>query len=131
MPASNLLSEAVLAIMDYTTAQDRVHVGSRLQSGALPAVVIEQISSERATIGAAGAAGTVRHQWRLSAIASDMIFAMDLAKNAADYAVFNMTSGGYTTYRVSEAVVEEPQSGEGDEQQPSIASLTLETLFPE
>lgn len=131
MPATNLLAEAVMAIVDYTTAEDRVHVGARLQSGALPAVVIEQLSAERATIGPAGASGTVRHQWKLNAIASDMIVARDLAKNAADYAVFNMTTGGYTTFRVSEVVVEEPQSGEGDEQQPAVASLTLETLFPE
>lgn len=130
MPASNLLAEAVAAIVGNTDADDRVHVGSRLQSGTLPAVVVEQLSSERATIGASGT-GRVRHQWKLNAIADDMVEARNVANAAADYAIFNMTAGGHPTYRISEALVEEPQSGEGDEQEPATASLTLETFFTE
>lgn len=131
MPATNVLAEAVAAIMDNTVAEGRVHVGARLQSGALPAVVIEQLSSERAALGSGSTISLVRHDLRVSAIAADMATARLTASSAADYAVLNMTFAGYVTFRTSEVVVEEPQSGEGDEQQPSVASLTIQTLFPE
>lgn len=132
MPAYNILTLAVASISNGgTTAGSRVHVGSRLQSGTLPAVVVEQISSERATLGTGSSASLVRHAWRLSAIAQTMTEARALAESAASYATPNMTSLGYVTYRTTETVVEEPQSGEGDEEQPAAASLTLETLFPE
>lgn len=131
MPSANLLTAAVAALIDNTDAEQRVHVGSRLQSGSLPALVIEQLSAERAALTSSSTTSLVRHQWRISAVASTMIDARQLASLAATVAASNMNVEGFTTYRISEPVLEEPQSGEGDEQEPAVASLTLETLFPE
>ena len=132
MPASTALADVISNIVaGPTSAGSRVHTGARLQSGALPAVIVEHLSAERAALSTGATPSLVRHQFRVAGVAGTMIDARNLADLAASFACSGLTAAGSATYKISESVVEEPQSGEGDEEQPAVASLTIESLYRE
>jgi hypothetical protein len=114
-----------------TTAGRRVTVGLRLQSAALPALTINVQGSERAALGTGSSTSLVRYTYTLNAVAVTMDDAMTLAESAADVVEASHKASGIATYRVQEPQLVDTQMGEGDEQEPAIAAVVLETLYPE
>lgn len=127
MPGTDFLTVAVASLYNTTTAGTRVHVGMRLQSGTLPAIVIEQMNAERGTIGRSS--GLRRYSWKISAIDNTMTAATTLAEAASVQARDYLNNAGHTTVCTSLPVIEDPISGDGDEQLPAVSSLTLETMI--
>ena len=114
-----------------TDAGRRVTVGLRLQSAALPALTINVQGSERAALGSGSTNSLVRYTYTLNAVAVTMSQAMSVAEAAADAVQAAYAALGVATYRLQEPQLVDVQMGEGDEQEPAIASVVLETLLPE
>lgn len=126
------IDSALYTYLDaQTTAGRRIYVGSRLQSAGFPAVVIEVTGSERAALGTGSTVSLVRYTYSLNAVAETMSAALALAAQAAGVIEAAYAASGIATYRVQEPQLADPQSGEGDEKEPIIASVVLETLLPE
>ena len=125
--------EALLytALDAQTSAGSRVSVGLRLQSAALPALVISVQGSERAALGASGSVSLVRYTYAINAVAETMADALTLAGTAAGVVQSEFALTNYSTYRIQEPQLADASPGEGDEQMPAIASVILETLLPE
>lgn len=114
-----------------TTAGRRVYVGQRLQSAALPALTISVNESQRVTLGVGSTVGLVRYAYTLNAIDSTMGGAMALADQAATVLQTTYAASSVACLRTSEPQLQDPSPGEGDEIEPVIASVTLETYLPE
>jgi hypothetical protein len=122
----------LVATLDaQTTAGRRVTVGLRLQSSALPALTVNVQGSERAALGTGAASSLVRYTYTLNAVAVTMADAMALAESAATVVQTAYAAAGKATYRIQEPQLNDTQMGEGDEQEPAIATVVLESLIPE
>ena len=126
------IDSQLFSFLDAATAAGRrVTVGLRLQSAALPALTINVQGSERAALGSGSTNSLVRYTYTLNAVAVTMSEAMSVAEAAADAVQAAYAALGVATYRLQEPQLVDVQMGEGDEQEPAIASVVLETLLPE
>lgn len=106
-----------------TAAANRVHIGARLQSGELPALVV------RMPTGESSAVGDTLHVYtlELSAVANTMINAQTLVAAAVtklrDYIVAQNAQNCVveSTY----APIDDPVVGEGDEAEPAVVTANL------
>ncbi len=109
-----------------TAAGTRVSVGSRLQSGTLPAIVVEMPAGEAASLGATPLG---RYDLVLNCIADTMLAAQSLA-DAAEARILSVASGGSSCAVTTQyGVLEEPVVGEGDEAEPAICTVRMEIFY--
>ena len=114
---------AGLTAATQTAAGDRVHIGARLQSGALPALVVRMPTGESAAVGDTLHVYTLE----LSAVAATMVSAQSLAAAAITklrtYIVAQNASNCVieSTY----APIDDPVVGEGDEAEPAVCTANL------
>lgn len=114
---------AALVQAPQTAAADRVHIGARLQSGALPAIVVRMPSGESACVGDTMHVYTVE----LAAVSATMVAAQTLAA-AAVTKLRNYVVGLNAANCVIEssfAPVDDPVVGEGDEAEPAVCTANL------
>lgn len=110
-----------------TAAQSRVFMGSRLQSTALPAVVLEVNGGRAATLSAA--TGSDLDQWEVAVrgVADDMASARNLAVAAVAAITTNVDTGS-VVYQPEYRLIEEPSLGQGDEAEPAICTANIVIL---
>lgn len=114
---------AALTAATQTAAGSRVHVGARLQSGELPALVVEIPSGQSAAVG-----DTMHvYEVRLAAIAATMVAAQTLSAAAITKlrAYVIALNAANVVLENEFAPIEEPIAGEGDEVQPAVVSANL------
>lgn len=114
-----------------TAAGTRVYCGARLQSTALPAIVVEVNSGSAASLYVG--ANNDLDQWDVSirAVAETAFEAQNVAEAAV--AKINAhsdftTAGKSVCYEPTYRTIEEPVLGEGDEAQPAICTATVTIL---
>lgn len=130
MPATPIESYVKTWIGTGTTAGTRVSAGSRLQSAALPAIVIEAQSGETATFyGAVGLNDEQYDSWTISvrAVALTELDAVDLLESAISAIRTNIAAGS-VIYEPSLRTIQAPIVGEGDEAEPSIAQQSVQIM---
>lgn len=109
-----------------TNASTRVSVGSRLQGGTLPAIVVEMPGGEAASLGASPLG---RYDLVLNCVAETMVAAQTLA-GQAEARILSVASGGSScAITTSYGVLEEPVAGEGDEAEPAICTVRMEIFY--
>lgn len=110
-----------------TAAGSRVYCGARLQSTALPAIVVEVNSGSAASLY--GVTENL-NQWDVSirAVAETAFEAQNVAEDAVTkinaHSDFT-TAGKSVCYEPTYRTIEEPVLGEGDEAQPAICTATV------
>lgn len=110
-----------------TAAGPRVYCGARLQSTALPAIVVEVNSGSAASLY--GATENL-NQWDVSirAVAETAFEAQNVAEDAVAKINAHLdftTAGKSVCYEPTYRTIEEPVLGEGDEAQPAICTATV------
>lgn len=111
-----------------TTAGTRVSVGSRLQSDALPAVVIEVTGGEEAAFdGVIGLdiAKLARYDVTIRSVAETMYAAITLNESVMTNLFLSVSNFGGVAFNPSMRTIEEPVVGEGDEAQPAIVTAPV------
>lgn len=121
-----LEAEIISAIGTSTTAGTRVHVGQRLESGALPALIVRMNSGpEYAALGDLLGSRLIRADVQLSAIAETMQAAGDLVEDAVSKLNTHYVASGGCVVETQARTIDDPTSGEGDEAEPYVASQTV------
>lgn len=110
-----------------TAASTRVSVGARLQSAALPALVIELGEGSAAALNG-GTPKLDRYELTMNAVAETMISAQSLAAEAVAKVVAGEAAVGGCAYETRYAVIQAPIVGEGDEVEPAVCAATLTIL---
>lgn len=130
MPATPIEGLIKTWIGTGTTAGTRVSAGSRLQSAALPAVVIEVQSGEIASFyGAVGLTVEQYDSWTVSlrAVALTELDAVNLLDSAIGAIRTNIAAGS-VIYEPALRTIQAPIVGEGDEAEPSIAQQSIQIM---
>lgn len=117
----------ITAIGGATTAGNRVHVGQRLESGTLPAIVVRVSSgTERVALDETAAGRLQRAEVQVSAIASTMTDAASLVETAVANLNTHFSTGGGCVIQSQARTIDDPTSGEGDEAEPYVANQTVQ-----
>lgn len=130
MPATPIETLVKTWIGSNTAAGTRVSAGSRLQSAALPAIVIEAQSGEIASFyGPVGLNVQQYESWTISvrAVALTELDAVYLLEAAIGAISTNIASGS-VMYEPTLRTIQAPIVGEGDEAEPSIAQQSIQIL---
>lgn len=130
MPVTPIESHVKTWIGTSTAAGTRVSAGSRLQSAALPAIVIEAQSGETASFyGAVGLNAEQYDSWTISvrAVALTELDAVNLLDSAITAIRTNIAAGS-VIYEPSLRTIQAPIVGEGDEAEPSIAQQSVQIM---
>lgn len=126
MPAAPIESYVKTWIGANTAAGTRVSAGSRLQASQLPAVVIEVMSGQIASL--TGSTQTY-DEWSVSirAVAATELDAVNLLEASIGAIQTNIPAGS-VIYEPAHRTIQSPVVGEGDEAEPSIAQQTVAIL---
>ena len=119
-------AQLITAIGTGTAAGTRVHVGQRLESGALPALIVRVTGGvERAALCEDSTKRLQRADVTVSAVATDMDSAGDLVEAAvANLTTYYETRDG-CVIQTGGRTIDDPTSGEGDEAEPYVANQTV------
>lgn len=114
---------AGLTAAPQTAAGSRVHIGARLQSDELPALVVRMPTGESACVGDTMHVYTLE----LSAIAQTMVSATTLAAAAVTKLRTYITTANAinAVVETNYASLSDPVVGEGDEAEPAICTANL------
>lgn len=112
-----------------TSAGTRVSVGSRVQSTALPAIVIEVESGEPYCFPTGTLAFCDRWTVRLRCIAETALTAHTLYQSATVALLAGVPAGDGCALEIDRRTIEEPVLGEGDESQPAVCTATYQIYY--
>jgi len=128
MPVPVIEAQIKTWIGTATTAGTRVSVGSRLQSDALPAVVIEVTGGEEAAFDGVvdlDIARLARYDVTIRSVAETMDAASTLNASVMTKLFTSVNLAGGVAFNPSMRTIEEPVVGEGDEAQPAIVTAPV------
>lgn len=121
-----LEAEIISAIGTATAAGTRVHVGQRLESGALPALIVRITSGpEYVALGQSSGDRLIRADVQISAIADTMSAAGSLVEAAVAKLDTHYSNSDGCVVETQGRTIDDPTSGEGDEAEPYVANQTV------